>query len=240
LFQAAERQVNPSTTGSHCNAEEVKIAKAGNFSRRSRPSLEKTMTLKPSLLAVALAAAAAVPAHADTLVVNLAGWSTFGEFGAPDNTSAYFTLPAGSSVTGFSYTNLTFTSFGASFQSELVLSLNNFTGAPTTIDDYLDWSPSVTNATGTFGPASGTWNGATGQPGPFGSGAAFTVGGGTDNLWVTVYEAFGDDELPDATISAGTLTISFTPPIPEPATYGLMALGLLGVAGAARRRRPQP
>lgn len=193
--------------------------------------------LPSTALAALLAAVAVAPAQAETLVINLAGWQSFGDFGNPDNTSRFFTLPAGSTVTGFSYSGLTFTSFGASYQSELVLSVNNFTGAPTTIDDYLDWAPSDIDSPGTFGPASGTWNGATGLAGPFGEGAPFTVGGGTDNLWVTVYESFPDDELPDATISAGTLTITYTAPIPEPATYGLMALGLIGVAAVAKRRQ---
>ena len=30
----------------------------------------------------------------------------------------------------------------------------------------------------------------------------------------------------------------FLAPVPEPATYGLTALGLLGIAGGLRRRRP--
>jgi hypothetical protein len=50
-----------------------------------------------------------------------------------------------------------------------------------------------------------------------------------------VYDYFNDTGR-DALVNAGTLTI-FYAPIPEPGTYGLMALGLLGVAAAAARRR---
>ena len=176
-----------------------------------------------------------MPAHAQNITIDLAGWQTEGEFGDLGNTNLFITLPAGTIVTGFSYSGLTFTSLGTSWQSELVLSVNNTTGGVTTIDEYLDWAPSVDDSSGLFGPVSSGWQGSTGAEGPFGAGAAFTLGGGLDNLWVTVYETF-DDSGVDAIISAGTLTIFITP-IPEPATYGLMALGLLGVAVAARRRK---
>lgn len=195
------------------------------------------MRFKSSVLAAALAAAAVLPAQADTLVVPLTGWQSLGDFGDPLNTTLLFTLPAGSIVTGFSYEGLVFTSNGASWRSELVLSVNNNTGQPATIDEFLDWAPSTLDSPGSFGPESGSWNGLTGAEGPYGAGGAFTLGEGPDNLLVTVYEAFPDEELPDAVISAGTLTIQFTAPIPEPSTYGLMALGLLGVAGAARRHQ---
>ena len=193
------------------------------------------LNLKTTLLAAALAAAGAMPVHAQNIIIDLTGWQTDGEFGDPANTSAFFTLPAGTIVTGFSYSGLTFTSLGASWQSELVLSVNNFSGAPATIDEFLDWAPSVVDSPGLFGPVNGGWQGSTGVEGPFGAGAGFTLGGGLNNLWVTVYETFDDTGI-DAIISAGTLTIFITP-IPEPATYGLMALGLLGVAVAARRRK---
>lgn len=197
------------------------------------------MKFKSSLLATALVVAAAAPAHANvsSLVVNLAGWQTFGDFGDPANSFAFYTLPAGSVVTGFDYSGLTFLSNGSSWTSELVLSVNNFTGAPVTIDEFMDWAPSTATSSGSFGPVSGSWGGPTGDEGPYGAGGAFTVGEGADNVFVTVYESFPDGASPDAVISAGTLTIHFTAPIPEPATYGLMALGLVGVGAIVRRRK---
>lgn len=200
------------------------------------------MKFKPALFSAALMAALAAPAHAgipSSLTVNLAGWAAFGAYGDPANTGAFFTLPAGSTVTGFDYTGLTFTSNGFSYRSEFVLSVNDFTGisSPADVTDWLDWIPSTEDSPGIFGPANGSWGGATGLEGPFGAGAPFTVGDGPNNLWVTVYEDFPDEEFPDALVSAGTLTIFYTAPIPEPATYGLMALGLAGLGAVVRRRR---
>jgi hypothetical protein len=180
-----------------------------------------------------------VPAHAgisSTLVIDLTGWQTFGEFGDPANTTVLFTLPEGSTVTGFGYTDLSFASNGASLRNELVLSLNNFTGAANPILEFMDWAPSTLASPGSFGPVSGSWRGGSGTEGPFGAGVSFTVGMGTDNLLVTVYEDFGDGQLPEALITAGTMTVFYTAPIPEPSTYGLMALGLMGLMLATRRR----
>ena len=57
-------------------------------------------------------------------------------------------------------------------------------------------------------------------------------------MWVTVYELFTDSGV-NAQVGAGTLRIYYDSAtvVPEPATYGMMGLGLLGVLGAARRRR---
>ena len=130
-------------------------------------------------------------------------------------------------ITGFEYLDLTFTSRGASFRSEFVLSVNDSTAT-----GYLDWSPSDEASPGSVGPLSGAWGGAQGA----GVGAPFALNDDQGTVWVTVYESIDDDGL-DAVVASGTLRVHFTPAVPEPSTYGLMAVGLLGVAVAARRRQ---
>lgn len=167
--------------------------------------------------------------------INLAGWQSVGGFGRPGNSQVFLDVGAGSVITGFEYIGLTYATENGSWLSELTLSVNNVDGTT-----FLDWAPSSTNDSGSFGPASGSWGGLTGGPGPFGAGGEFAVADGT--LWVTVYEGFddpfGDTGLvTDATITAGTLRV-FLAPVPEPGTYGMMALGLLAV-GAVMRKRQQ-
>jgi hypothetical protein len=96
-------------------------------------------------------------------------------------------------------------------------------------------------SSGVFGPGNGSWNGAAGAAGPFGAGGEFTVGD-DGQIWVTVYEGFDDPfgdtgAVLDTTITAGTLRV-YVSAVPEPGTYGMMALGLLAV-GAVMRKRQQ-
>ena len=76
---------------------------------------------------------------------------------------------------------------------------------------------------------------------PFGEGGEFSLLG-DGLLWVTIYDGFddpfGDTGLVlDTTVTAGTLRV-YVSAVPEPGTYGMMALGLLAV-GAVMRKRQQ-
>ncbi len=196
----------------------------------SAPALARTTAAMP-------AGVVAIPAGSASFIdINLAGWTSFGGFGVTGNTTVAFDIGAGSAVTGFTYTGVSFTTSGGSWLSELTLSVNPTNGNAAT--EYMDWAPSLVDNSGSA-THSGSWGGTSGGPGPFGAGTSFTAADGL--IFVTVYEAFDDPfgdtgTVLDATISAGTMRV-FLAPIPEPGTYGMMALGLLAVGAALRKRR---
>jgi hypothetical protein len=169
--------------------------------------------------------------------INLAGWETWGGFRATRNSTVTFNIGAGTVITGFSFTGLSFDSFGTSWRNEFTVSVNATNGNPDL--DFMDWGPSSLEGAGAAGPLTGAWGSAVGGAGPFGAGRAFTAADG--EIFITVYEAFddpfGDTGLVrDALVSAGTLRV-FLAPIPEPGTYGMMALGLLAIGATLRKRQ---
>lgn len=180
----------------------------------------RTLVTTIAALASSVAVAAAQAASVD---IDLTGWKTVGYFADPGNSEVVLDIGAGSLVSGFEFIDLSFNSLGFSWQSEFTLSVNNADGT-----QFLDYWPSAVDDGGVFGPASGSWSAAS----PQAAGAPFRVDDGL--LWVTVYEAWKDEGV-NAEVSQGTLRV-FYQPIPEPATYAMMALGLLGVGAAARLR----
>ena len=184
-----------------------------------------SMRLPVRLLSLAAAAMWAAQAQAAFTMVDLAGFQSAGASGSPSNSQVILSIEPGATVTGWDFLALSFSTSGDSYLNEFVISVNNSDSS-----QYMDAIPSDTDAGGSFGPASGSWGSALGGS----VGAPFTVADGM--LVVTVYELFTDPGT-NATVSAGSLRIDFTSPIPEPASYGLMGLGLLGLAAARYRRR---
>jgi PEP-CTERM motif-containing protein len=190
----------------------------------------------PSLAAVvALTLGGALNANAafvSFVEVNLAGWQALGAFDASDDTDntrlVISNLGTGTTITGFDYTNLSFTTSGDSYLSEFVISVNN-----TGITQWLDWRPSTTQAGGSLGPISGSFGGPTGQGGPYGAGGPFTLVDG--QVLVTTYLSYFIDPV-GITVQSGSLRVNFSQ-VPEPSSYAMVALGLAGLAGVRRRRR---
>jgi hypothetical protein len=166
--------------------------------------------------------------------VNLAGWTSFGDLTRPNNSQTFLNIVPGAMVTGFEFIGLSFSTENGSWLSELVLSVNSSDGS-----SWMDWSPSSVDDPGSESGLNGSFGGPVGAPGPFGEGGAFFADDGV--LWVTVYDAFDDPAgdtglLADAVISSGTLRI-YVSAVPEPGSYGMMALGLIGIGAFVRRRQ---
>jgi len=189
--------------------------------RRFAPAAQLT-----TLLALTLQV---LPAQAASVSLNLAGWQARGGFGNAGNTGSFVNLPTGATVTGFSYTNLAFSTLGDSWLRELVLSVND-SATPTS---WLDWSPSSTDAPGNFGPAAGAWGDAIGMNGPFGSTGAFVASTGA--VWLTTYLSYSVPPV-GVNIQQGTLQINYSMAVPEPASYALCAVALLALGATTRRR----
>ena len=156
------------------------------------------------------------------LFINAAGVASFDAAGEPGNTVLTFNVAPGALVDAISF-NLSLTAFAPSWLSEASIAFLNSNGDGVVLS-------------GLGGDVSGTGT-------YFDSvllssfGLAFNVG--ADGLLIVeFYESFDDvTGAADAIWTAGGITLGNIGVDPEPGTYGLMALGLLAVAGAARRRK---
>lgn len=157
------------------------------------------------------------------LVVNAAGVASFDGPGAVGNTILTFNVTPGALVDGISY-NLSLATIGASWLSEATISFLNSNGDGVVLSAGF----------GEDNPGSGTYSDSV-LLSSFG--LEFNVG--ADGLLIVeFYESFDDvTGAADANWTAGSVTLANIGLVPEPSTYGLMALGMLAVVGAARRRK---
>jgi len=174
-------------------------------------------------LALGAAALAAGTAQAYEVTVNVAGIESRGEFGAAGNETRTVDLVAGARVTGLRW-SVDLSTYGASWLSEIGVDFSD--GASAGVSLY----PGI----GDDNSGDATYSGSADL---VDLGVDFHVGS-TGRLFLEFFEYFDDlsGGGANALWAAGTLTVTY---VPEPATFGLAAIALLGAGAVSRRRRQQ-
>lgn len=157
------------------------------------------------------------------LAVDVAGAESWYGHGNADNYVLWVQLAPYAEVTGVGW-DVTITTNGASWLSEAKVAIESSDGSA-----GLFLTPGVGEGFGGTGSYSSD-----GVLSLVDLGLNFNVG--ADGLLrLEFFEGYVDYEEPDAIWNSGTLSLEVSA-VPEPATYGMMALGLLAVGGLARRR----
>lgn len=171
---------------------------------------------------VMLAAAPAVLAANQTLHIEFSNLPSFDELGAADNTSLVYTLAPQAHITGLSW-SVNLTALDPSWLSELTLDLTSSSG------EGVQLSPGDgSNLAGTLQ--------ASGQLDLVNSGLSFRLKD-DGRLMLEFYDAVNDLPSADGRWTSGLLQVTYTAPVPEPASAGLLLAGLLAVGTWRTRGR---
>lgn len=183
------------------------------------------MKLSSTFAAAALLAALAAPvapALAADFVVDFSNLYSTGLKGDSDNTTLSFALGAGTRITGFSW-DVEVTTLGDSWLSEVTLEFTNHFGVGVQFSPAMEAYASGTQAS-------------IGSIDLVNAGQSFVLGA-DGRLTLEFYDSYDDiASAPDARWNRGTLSFQISP-VPEPASYGMLGLGLAAIGLASQRRR---
>ncbi len=176
-------------------------------------------------LAGPIGSPALAPAATSTVVIDVTGRRSFDGRGAAINDLVDLNIGAGAEVIGIGW-DVTLTGIDPSYQSEIAV------GFGSSVQGFVNLRPGIAATS----PGTGAFSSG-GVLDLIAPGLNFSVGD-DGVLRLEFFETFDDaaGEL-DGTWDSGTITLQLAAVVPEPTTYGMMALGLLGVAAAARRSR---